>query len=45
MSTLQEKAQCVSWFINTKSDIQAHKTYDTSMEESHLQANKPPQIH
>ena len=23
MSTLQEKAQCVSWFIETKSNIQA----------------------
>ena len=23
MSTPQEKAQCVSWFIETKSDIQA----------------------
>ena len=23
MSTLQEKAQCVSWFLETKSDIQA----------------------
>ena len=25
MSTPQEKAQCVSWFIETKSDIQAQR--------------------
>ena len=27
MSTLQEKAQCVSWFIETKSDIQAQQNF------------------
>ena len=25
--TLQEKAQCVSWFIETKSDIQAQQNF------------------
>ena len=27
MSTPQEKAQCVSWFIETKSDIQAQQNF------------------
>ena len=27
MSTSQEKAQCVSWFIETKSDIQAQRNF------------------
>ena len=27
MSTPQEKAQCVSWFIKTKSDIQAQRNF------------------
>ena len=27
MSTPQEKAQCVSWFIETKSDIQAQRNF------------------
>ena len=29
MATAQEKAQCVSWFIETKSDVQAHRKYTT----------------
>ena len=36
MSTPQEKAQCVSWFIETKSVIQAQRNLHASMEESHL---------
>ena len=37
MSTLQEKAQCVSWFTETKSHTSKHsKTLDASMEKSHL---------
>ena len=27
MTTLQEKAQCVSWFIETKSDVQIQRNY------------------
>ena len=27
MTTLQEKAQCVSWFIKTKSDVQTQRNY------------------
>ena len=27
MTTSQEKAQCVSWFIKTKSDIQAQRNF------------------
>ena len=27
MSTPQEKAQCVSWFIETKSDMQAQRNF------------------
>ena len=29
MATPQEKAQCVSWFIETKSDVQAQQKYRT----------------
>ena len=29
MVTLQEKTQCVSWFIETKSDVQTQQTYRT----------------
>ena len=36
MSTLQEKAQCVFWFIEKKSDIKHSETLVASMEESHL---------
>ena len=28
MTTAQEKAQCVSWFIKTKSDVQTTKVRD-----------------
>ena len=28
MTTAQEKAQCVSWFIETKSDVQTTKVRD-----------------
>ena len=34
MTTPQEKAQCVSWFIETKSDVQTQRNY-RSMEETH----------
>ena len=34
MTTLQKKAQCVSWFIETKSDVQTQRNY-RSMEETH----------
>ena len=27
MTTPQEKAQCVSWFIETKSDVQTQRNY------------------
>ena len=27
MTTAQEKAQCVSWFIQTKSDVQTQQNY------------------
>ena len=27
MTTPQEKAQCVSWFIKTKSDVQIQRNY------------------
>jgi len=27
MTTAQEKAQCVSWFIETKSDVQTQRNY------------------
>ena len=30
MATLQEKAQCVSWFIETKSDVQTQRKYRTN---------------
>ena len=33
MATPQEKAQCVSWFIKTKSDLQTHETSELSIEE------------
>ena len=36
MSTPQEKAQCVSWFIETKSDIQAQQNF------RHKYGRKPP---
>ena len=29
MVTSQEKAQCVSWFIETKSDVQTQRRYRT----------------
>ena len=29
MATPQEKTQCVSWFIETKSDIQTQRKYRT----------------
>ena len=29
MATPQEKAHCVSWFIETKSDVQAQRKYRT----------------
>ena len=29
MTTPQEKAQCVSWFIGTKSDVQTQRKYRT----------------
>ena len=35
MTTPQEKAQCVSWFIETKSDVQTSETTKVSMEEIH----------
>jgi len=28
MTTAQEKAQCISWFIETKSDVQTTKVRD-----------------
>ena len=35
MATSQEKVQCVSWFIETKSDLQTQRNFRTSMEEIH----------
>ena len=35
MATPQEKVQCVSWFIKTKSDLQTYETSELSMEEIH----------
>ena len=32
MVTFQEKAQCVSWFIETKSDVQTRRRYITKNE-------------
>ena len=29
MTTTQEKAQCVSWFIETKSDVQTQRNFRT----------------
>ena len=34
MTTVQEKAQCVSWFIETKSDVQTQRNYRSNMEET-----------
>ena len=31
-ATPQEKAQCVSWFIETKSDVQTQRKYRTKYE-------------
>ena len=36
MATAQEKAQCASWFIETKSDLQTRRNFRTiSIEEIH----------
>ena len=35
MNTPQEKAQCVSWFIEGKSDFRLSETTEVSMEETH----------
>ena len=35
LATTQEKAQCVSWFIKTKSERQTQQNYKLSMEEIH----------
>ena len=35
MVTPQEKAQCVSWFIETKSNVQTQRRYRLSMETIH----------
>ena len=32
MTTAEEKAQCVSWFIETKSDVQTHRNYKSKYE-------------
>ena len=32
MTTSQEKAQCVSWFIETKSDVQTQRNYRSKYE-------------
>ena len=32
MTTPQEKAQCVSWFIETKLDVQTQQKYRTKYE-------------
>ena len=32
MTTLQEKTQCVPWFIETKSDVQTQRKYRTKYE-------------
>ena len=34
MVTPQEKAQCVSWFIETKSDVQTQRRYRTKYEKN-----------
>ena len=34
MTTPREKAQCLSWFIETQSDVQTQQNY-RSMEETH----------
>ena len=38
MVTPQEKAQCVSWFIEAKSDVQTQRRYRLSMETIHNQS-------
>ena len=38
MVTPQEKAQCVSWFIETKSDVQTQRRYRLSVETIHHQS-------
>ena len=38
MTTPEEKAQCVSWFIETKSDIQTQRNYRSSGGYSNLGA-------
>ena len=43
MTTAQEKAQCVSWFIETKSDVQTQRNY-RSMEETHHHVLSRPTI-
>ena len=35
MVTPQEKAQCVSWFIETESDVETQRRYRTKMEKIH----------
>ena len=35
MTTPQEKAQCVSWFIETKSNVQAQRNYRSKYGETH----------
>ena len=30
VATLQEKARCISWFIETKSDLQARRSFRTN---------------
>ena len=41
MVTPQEKAQCVSWFIETKSDAQAHQRYRTKSGKDPPSFNRP----
>ena len=38
MVTPQEKTQCVSWFIETKSDVQTQRRYRLSMKTIHNQS-------
>ena len=35
MTIPQEKAQCVSWFIETKLDVRPNETTEVSMKETH----------
>ena len=48
MTTPQEKAQCVSWFIKTKSDIQAQRNFTAKYEKRaparHSVRNRPKQF-